>query len=71
MSTGGFISGCRSNVLLLRGVICISDHEKFLQRKADDRDAHAAQINGNVVMNDGMAIACNLSPKRNENEEEK
>ena len=48
-------------MLLLREVIRISDHEKFLQRKADNRDADATQIDGNVMMNDGVAIASNLS----------
>ena len=64
VTTGGFISGRQGHVLLLCRVVGISDHEKFLQREADNRDAHAAQVNSDVVMDDRMAVARDLHAKR-------
>jgi hypothetical protein len=64
VTTGGFITGYQGNVLLLSRMVGISNHEKFLQREADNRDAHAAQVNSDVVMDDGMAVARDLHPER-------
>ncbi len=51
-------------MLLLSGVVGLSDHEKFLQGEADDGDAHATQVDSDVVMNHGVAVASNLHSKR-------
>ena len=63
VSTGDVISGCGRNVLLLGRVVGISDHEKLLQRQADYRNTYTTQVNGDIVMNDGMAISSELNPQ--------
>ena len=47
-------------MLLLSGVVGLSDHEKFLQREADDGYAHTTQVDSDVMMNHGVAVARHL-----------
>ena len=47
-------------MLLLSGVVGLSDHEKFLQREADDGYAHTTQVDSDVMMNHGVAVASDL-----------
>ncbi len=68
MTAGSVVSGGRRSVLLLGTVVGISNDQKFLQCEADNWDTHAAQINSNIMMNDGMAVACNLSIEIKTNE---
>jgi hypothetical protein len=63
VTAGCVISRRGHSVLLLRTVVGISDDEKFLQREADNRNAHTTQVNSNIMMDNGVAVACNLSTK--------
>ena len=60
MPTGSFICRRGRDMLLLSGVVGLSDHEKFLQREADDGYAHTTQVDSDVMMNHGVAVARHL-----------